>query len=1648
LTSPRRAPLVRIGDWCARYPYVLPVLILLLGGAFRLYNLNWDNGHQLHPDERFIYEVVSGAAGNPAMAWPHSFSQFLDISKPPAGAPATVSTGSPLDPHSFQYGSLPLYLLALVAGTIATAAQHVPFLSQWSAVNTYGGLPALGRTLSALLDLLSVVLVFFIGRRVYGYWTGVLAMALTSFTVLDIQLSHFYTVDAVLLPLALLTVLASVHIVQSDSRRPYVWGGIAFGAALATKTTALLLLAPLVSAAVLAAWGSAPWHGNRSLTASLKRQYAATASRLNWNLQWILGTIVIGALTFVICEPYAVLDRIQLLSDIQLQSELLVTNDPPFQAPYTLQYAHTAPYLYQLKNLLFWGMGIPLALAAFGGVLFGLYQVARRRVKLDQAVLLLWIIPYFLFVGRFFAKFDRYMLPIMPIMTLMGAAFLVWLVRRFRGAIRIGAGSILVAVTAASFLYSLAYMNIYAHPNTRVAASRWMFSHIPAGTTIAEEGAWDDPLPIDEQGHVGSVYPELQLNLYDGESSTSDLQHKVGDITNVLTHAHYIVMSSQRMVGSIPRVPGRYPIANRYYDLLFANRLNFRLIKHFQQHPQLGPFVVYDYPADESFHVYDHPNVKIFKRIGPIAPKRVAALLYAAVPAAGDVAEGGPLPATLQLDTRLMLTNHQWKQDQRGQTMDQMFPPNGFAMRHPLIIWLLVLELLGLLGLPVTFFVLGNLLDRGFIIAKTIGLLVLGYLVWIAVSLGAATYDRGVIFLALLVLALGSGAMTYWQRAEMWNFLRREWRRVFAAEVVFLAAFAAMVLLRMWYPDLGHQFSPVSSSNAGGGRMGEKQMELAFLNATVRSRVFPPYDPFFAHGYINYYYYGFFLVGTLCKLTGIAPSLGFNLAIATFFALLAGSLFSIGLTLTRRVTTGLLAVLFVGVIGNLNGAWQLIRGLMSIATVQSDLPLIGGVINVISGLRAAILDRQPLPAFDYWESTRIVPPVGGSIAEFPYFTYLFGDLHAHLIAYPMTAAALALAVNLVAPLRSRLQTILGLAVTALLLGSIAVTNPWDYPTYVLVVGLGAAVGVYARHRRLNGQLMWRPLLWVGIPAIGSTILFWPFKAHYQTVFQTGIGMVRSITPAVLKNGNVNPQDVRDVLVTPLHIYLEHFGFLLFVLLSYLILALWLDTGLRSRLLRWRTRAQFAVYYRERWRQVRHAARVAGRMTSAPPSVLDSNVLTALAILLVGLLILQFFLLAFLMLLLGLVVLLLVRLHQRLAPAVLFVLTLLLIPLALSMGTQVFFVKDFLDGSAGFRMNTIFKFYDQAWLLYAVCAACALTYFLDRRSNSEQAGAEDAGRMHHRRQRRARLRLLSSLPMGATGDSTGGTAHLSLAASSTPPVQVYSRPLPSPGREAAGAVPLQRGIDPASERSDRGSRRSAGSLLDGFKRRPVWGSCFVLLLAGSLVYTYAGTVSRETLRTTWLPERSVPLTLDGMAFMKVAYPQDYAGIRWLNAHVAGAQVIAEAGDANYDWKSRVSQFTGLPDIFNGIHEPEQRWGDEIDPTGLCGQTRSPDACLQHTHARADDVNTLYNSPSVSQAWNVIRTYGVRYIFVGFSEQQCSPPPDVQCYSRAGLAKFPRMVGHGLRVAFHAPGITTYRKGRHGRRVAIHAPDITIYQVTRG
>ncbi len=1629
-------PIARAGEWFERHQYVLPLVILILGGGFRFYNLNWDSGYQLHPDERWIYMVLSGANGNPPLSWPTSWAQFFKTA-PCNNVPNCGS--SPLDPHFFAYGSLPFYLLAMLAGTMGFLGQHIPFLSAWSQFDTYGGLPPVGRALSGCLDLVAVVLVFLIARRVFGYWTAVVAMALTAFTVLDIQLSHFYAVDTVLTPLALATLLAAVYMAQTNSRRAYMWGGIAFGAALATKTTALFLIIPLGSAAVLAAWTAAPWTRNESLLVDTRRHYFVVAHRLNDNLQWLLGAYVIAALVFVVCEPYAVLDRSQLLSDIAGQTRMLVTNDTGYGTPFMVQYAHTIPYLYQLKNMVFWEMGLPLGIAVSLGVL--VYLVRNTwRLRPDQAVLLLWIVPYFLFVGRFFAKFNRYMLPITPVMTILAAALLVAVARHARGRLRPIGWTPVVVVVLVSFLYSLAYMNIYAHPNTRVAATSWIYSAIPAGTTIAVESPWDDPLPLPAGALTASRYHTINLDMYAEELSPSGAQAKVKNISDALTHAQYIILSSERMIRSIPKLPNFYPIATRYYDLLQSDKLNFRQVLQFQQHPQLGPIVVHDYPADESFHVYDHPDVRIYQRVSTITPSQVAALLTTP-PATGTgspAIAGTPAARTVPLppDTRLMLTPAQWRQNQRSPTFDQMFPPGGFAMKHPVIVWLLFLEILGLLAFPIAFLVFRNFPDRGFVLGKTLGILLLGYAVWISVSLGIATYDRGVIALMAAFLAVVSALLYARFGRAILAFVRAEWRRVLVGEIVFLAGFALFVLLRAWFPDLAHQNSPVSASNLGVGRMGEKQMELAFLNAIVRSRVFPPYDPFFAHGYINYYYYGFFLVGTICKFLQITPMIGFNLAIATFFALLVGNISSVVLALTRRVVPAVLAAAFVGIFGNLNGGWQLIRGLMEVAAVHSAVPIYGGLLNILSGLQQVLLGGRALPPFDYWESTRIIPPVGGPITEFPYFTYLFADLHPHLIAFPMTAAALALAVNFIGPRARGWEFGLWILMSGIVLGAIAVTNPWDFPTYGLVLTIGATAGVYLIQRRTGIRPLGPVVLWMALVAAISTICYLPFKLGYQTVFTTGIGLTRNITPDLL-GSQMSASDMREALVTPVRFYLEHFGFFLFAILSYLVLVVATGTHARERFQSFGDWVRFALYYRDRPKQLWRSTRAARSMVSGRPAVIDPAILAGWCVLLGGLLILNYFLLAFLLVVASLVAFVAIREVDRLPPVQLFVLTLLLVPLALSAGTQIVFVKDFLAGGSDFRMNTIFKFYNQVWLLFAVVAACSLYFFVQQDAPPDE--------LRHSRPHRGHRRM----PLDHSSHEVGSQETPALQASfsrlranlqlrQAQPSLAFS-PVDGVGNFASlpGELDPEQAADDSlvsdvhADRVTRfgglGPRLRGNRVLAILERRPLWSSCLALLAIGCMIYTYAGTVSRETVRSNWLPENSVPFTLDGMAFMKVAYPEDFRAISWLNAHVTGAPVIAEADGTPqnvgtyYDWRSRVSQFTGLPDILSGIHESEQRWSDEIDPTSRCANVINPDTCLQTTHSRIYDVNALYDSPNPSEAWRVIKTYGVRYIYVGFSEEQCT---SVQCYSRAGLNKFNRMVGHGLRIAYRTGHTTIY------------------------
>ena len=161
--------------------------------------------------------------------------------------------------------------------------------------------------------------------------------------------------------------------------------------------------------------------------------------------------------------------------------------------------------------------------------------------------------------------------------------------------------------------------------------------------------------------------------------------------------------------------------------------------------------------------------------------------------------------------------------------------------------------------------------------ARSIGLLLVAWGAWLISSLRIAPFTWWLLLLVLALLGAASAWLAGPALAAVARFLQARWRLLALRRGALLAALSHCCLyVRMHNPDLWHP-----------GTGGEKPMDLAYLNAIVRTPYFPSYDPWFAGGYINYYYFGFVLVAALIHLTGMVPYIAYNLAVPTFFALTA-----------------------------------------------------------------------------------------------------------------------------------------------------------------------------------------------------------------------------------------------------------------------------------------------------------------------------------------------------------------------------------------------------------------------------------------------------------------------------------------------------------------------------------------------------------------------------------------------------------------------------------------------------------------------------------------------------------------------------------------------------------------------------------------
>ena len=597
-----------------------------------------------------------------------------------------------------------------------------------------------------------------------------------------------------------------------------------------------------------------------------------------------------------------------------------------------------------------------------------------------------------------------------------------------------------------------------------------------------------------------------------------------------------------------------------------------------------------------------------------------------------------------------------------------------------------MIEVLGLVCLPLTITVFHNLPDRGWAFSKTLALALFAFCVWFPLMcLQFLPFSRLFIAgVALILLACNLIAFLR-VRHSLLKFIRSHLTYILMAEVVFLG----MVFLLGWLRSYGP-----------GIQSYEMFMDEGFIAAIMRSPHLPPNDMWFSGYPINYYYYAHFTVAMLAKLLGQSPSIAFNTGICMFFGLTAANLFGVTcnivtwarylrtraqtqatavhiersdtlcLSLLRSIPYGLLSMVMGLVLGNLAATqtwWQ-----------EHDTTF----------TNAAAL-QQWLHNFSGWSQydwftgpTRVID---NTINEFPAFSFLLSCFHAHVLTLAFTILAMGMAFNLFLEADGKgifvfgrgWRLVLTLFMTALVLGGLFTMNGWDYPTYLGLALVCIVLQQWLAHGARFSMELCLDIVTAGLSlGVLSFVLYLPFYRGFVSPAQ-GIGIVSANDRSPL----------RDEL-------------LIYGLFAFVFLSLLLASALKSPLFPLSSLKKKKEEEEEdeeeahfNWRRVGTVGAVLLFLIGLVTLVVMRNGATFVIATSISLLAL---------------VLLFYNIGNR---AHAFVLLLGATAFALVAVCEIIFLKDVFAGSLP-RMNTVFKLYFQAWAMLSIGCGAGLFFILE------------------------------------------------------------------------------------------------------------------------------------------------------------------------------------------------------------------------------------------------------------------------------------------------------------------------------------------------
>ena len=604
--------------------------------------------------------------------------------------------------------------------------------------------------------------------------------------------------------------------------------------------------------------------------------------------------------------------------------------------------------------------------------------------------------------------------------------------------------------------------------------------------------------------------------------------------------------------------------------------------------------------------------------------------------------------------------------------------------------WLITVELIGLAAFPLAFYLLPRLADRGFTLSKPLGILLVSYLFWL-LGLAHIPTVQPIAIAIVLFMAAASAYIIYRNFDDLRDFIRREWRTLVIAEVIFLVFFIGWTLFRSYDPFINHT---------------EQPMDLALLSASINSQVGHPEDPWLRGEPVSYYYFGYWMMGALSQISAIQSHISYNLALALIPAMSAMGIFGIVFNMVRMdkarsgvagtdgmstvrasvsaaladsthrklaIIAGIAATLFLGIVANLEGVLEFMRlnGMGS----QGFYDWIR--INDLPGPIITPPQSWTPPDFWWWfHASRVINTFDGvhfidnTIQEFPFFSFLLGDMHPHVMSIPFIALFVGIALNfyrLPSDFWRNYRSVYPYAIVltaALVLGGLGFNNLWDMPTFAaLLIGI-LALKAYREGSDIP-QSIALALFPVGLAILALAVLMYSPYLLDINAGVNGIGVVITHTRAI-------------------HMFIV-WGLFLTAVTPFLLTTFWQTTVQRDWAAQTLTALALAFAPWLLWTLAYlpsdgSVEEVIGRFIGILPltTLVAIGVYNALYLA-----------------------------RRENEGGRLFATILAVLGLGLIIGSEFLFIRDFFNN----RGNTVFKLYYQAWILLAAASAFAVYYWL-------------------------------------------------------------------------------------------------------------------------------------------------------------------------------------------------------------------------------------------------------------------------------------------------------------------------------------------------